>query len=116
VSQFLGGAIGVAIAQSLFNNRLLAALAERAPGVDAQLVLHTGATDLRNSFPEQDVPGVISAYLDGLRWVWILTIAMMGFAMLVSVLDYVPSREDEGQRQSHVKEGGDKMDPVHMMA
>lgn len=117
MSQFLGGAIGVAIAQALFNNRLLSALAEHAPGVDAQIVLHTGATDLRDAFPEQDVPGVIAAYLDGLRWVWIITIAMIGFALLVSVLDYLPSKGEEGDEDSAVKKhAGDGAEPFGIMA
>ncbi|KAJ1323001.1 MFS transporter DHA2 family glioxin efflux transporter [Microdochium nivale] len=116
LSQFLGGAIGVSIAQALFNNRLLSALAQHAPGLDAQIVLHTGATELRTAFSEQDVPGVIAAYLDGLRWVWILTIAMMGFAMVLSLLDYVVKRDDGRAAGVAGEKAGEAPATVHVMA
>ncbi|KAH7025133.1 major facilitator superfamily domain-containing protein [Microdochium trichocladiopsis] len=111
LTQFLGGAIGVSIAQMLFNNRLLSSLAESAPDIDTAVVLHTGATELRNVFSPEDVPRVVSAYLAGLHWVWIFVTVFASIGWVLSLLDYVYMR-DLLRAPAGGKESGKSAEPV----
>jgi hypothetical protein len=61
-SQFLGGAISLAIAESLFTSRLLSGIAANAPSVDAQAVINAGAEAVRTVVDSADLPAVIEAY------------------------------------------------------
>ena len=61
-TQTLGGAICVAIAQSVFENKLIAKIVEYAPRLDPAVVLAMGATSIRTEIDKQDLPGVILAY------------------------------------------------------
>ncbi|KAI1262591.1 MFS general substrate transporter [Xylariaceae sp. FL1019] len=80
--QVLGGAFSVAAAQSAFLNRLIANLAYTAPGVDPQLVVSVGATQLRSTFPADQVPGVILAYSLGIKAAFAVGVGMAGAAFL----------------------------------
>ncbi|KAH8646216.1 major facilitator superfamily-domain-containing protein [Xylariales sp. PMI_506] len=84
--QTLGGAFGLAAAQSAFDNRMINTLASTAPGLDVSLVLNTGATELRSVFDSAELEGVLLAYLAGLKVVWIVTVAAGGAALLVSLM------------------------------
>lgn len=68
--------------QSVFSNLLLKQLPGLAPGVDPITVINTGATDIRNVFPANFVPGIIQAYLYSLRAVFAVVIAYAGVAVL----------------------------------
>jgi hypothetical protein len=61
-SQFFGGAIFVAFAQTTFTNSLGPALKIFALGVDAEFIINVGATSLRDSVPESELHGVLVAY------------------------------------------------------
>jgi hypothetical protein len=61
-SQFFGGAIFVAFAQTTFTNSLGPALKMFAPSVDAEFVINVGATSLRDSVPVSELHGVLMAY------------------------------------------------------
>lgn len=64
--QVLGGAIMVSVGQNVFANRLTSGLS-RIPGVDAPLVIATGATDLRNLIKEHDsLRAALKIYNSGL--------------------------------------------------
>lgn len=98
VMQSLGGAIGLSIAQTLFNNRLVELISVTAPNVDPAVLLVTGATEIRSVFAPEDVPAVLEAYISGLRWVWTFTISLGGTAFLLSFVDYkkaVPQKKVE---------------------
>jgi hypothetical protein len=66
-------------------NRLLATLPKLAPGVDPGLVLLTGASELRNVFPPDQLPGVLEAYMVGLKAAFAVAIAFSGAAFLCSL-------------------------------
>ena len=72
-------------AQSLLDNLLLTSLPYLAPSVNPQAVLGAGATEIRSSFPPDAVPGVVDAYLKGLRAVYIMIIAFAGAATLAAM-------------------------------
>ncbi|CAG9948466.1 unnamed protein product, partial [Clonostachys rosea f. rosea IK726] len=94
--QTVGGAFSTSIGQSVFVNRLLLALAESAPGVDPNLVLFTGASDLQHVFSEGVLPGVLKAYMVGLKGSFAVAIAFCGCAFLISLaipMKKLPSHE-----------------------
>jgi MFS transporter, DHA2 family, glioxin efflux transporter len=85
--QTLSGAIWVSVGQSLFANKLVTAVPKHTHDVNPALVVATGATDLRKVFASSgQLPGVILAYLDGLKDAFILGIALAGAAFVVSVI------------------------------
>ena len=74
--QTFGGALFVSVAQNVFNNRLISELVLEAPGVDTTLVLHTGATSLKDFVDPAQLPGVQSAYNTALTETWYAAVAM----------------------------------------
>jgi EmrB/QacA subfamily drug resistance transporter len=81
--QILGGAFSISAAQSGFINRLVDSLAVHAPTVHPMLVIGTGAADLRTVFPPEVLPGIVLAYLDGLRTAFAVAIGMAGASFLL---------------------------------
>ena len=73
--QTIGGAFFISAAQAGFANRLLQRIPITAPGVNPALVVATGATDLRKVFSARDLPGILTAYLDGLKVSFAIAIA-----------------------------------------
>jgi hypothetical protein len=73
------------VGQSAFVNRLLATLPKTAPGVNPSLVLLTGASELRNVFPPDVLPGVLEAYMVGLKAAFVVAVAFSGLAVLCSL-------------------------------
>jgi MFS transporter, DHA2 family, glioxin efflux transporter len=86
VFQTVGGALFVAAAQSAFVNTLIRWVATTAPGVPPQLLIFTGATELRNVFGPDVLPGVLVAYMQGLKVAFAVCIAGTGVAALLSPL------------------------------
>lgn len=58
----LGLATSVSAAQTIFRNQLPLYLAEYAPGIDAQVVVDAGATNVRQLVSAPDMPGFLHAY------------------------------------------------------
>lgn len=83
--QTLGGALWVSAAQSVFVNRMLLALPALAPGLDPARIVATGAGQLRNVFTAEELPGILAAYLDGLRTVFALACTIVGAAFLLGL-------------------------------
>lgn len=66
-SQTLGGALFIAVAQNVFQNQLVSNIAAaNIQGLSPAAVLATGATELRNVFPEKFLPVVLTAYNNAL--------------------------------------------------
>jgi hypothetical protein len=61
-SQTFGGAMFLSFAQTIFSHGLVVGLKEYAPTVDAQTVVTTGATAIRNVIKAEEVAGVVEAY------------------------------------------------------
>ncbi|KAJ9500914.1 hypothetical protein H2202_003472 [Exophiala xenobiotica] len=64
--QTLGGAIFVSVANNIFDNKLAKGLAG-IPGLNADLVAHVGATDLRDVVAHEYLHSVLVVYNDALR-------------------------------------------------
>ena len=61
-------------------------LASSAPGVDPQEVILTGATQIRSTFPHDQVAGIVFAYMAGVKVTFALVVALTGFACVLAVL------------------------------
>ena len=75
--QTFGGALFVSVAQNVFNNRLLNLLVNNVPEVDADIILHVGATSLKKAVPEKVLPLVQDAYNTALTETWYIAVAMV---------------------------------------
>jgi len=84
--QMLGGAIGVSVAQNIFDNRLVQSLPKLAPNVSVQTVLNVGAYGLQRNFSGDQLEGILKSYMVGLKAAWALSIAMFGVACIVALI------------------------------
>ncbi|KAK2765439.1 hypothetical protein FQN54_008288 [Arachnomyces sp. PD_36] len=84
--QCLGGTAFVSAGQSAFVNRLIGTVQTSAPGVDPAAVVATGATQIRTAFAADQVPGLIVAYMAGIKVALAIPIGSTGVALLVSML------------------------------
>ncbi|CAK7224358.1 hypothetical protein SEUCBS140593_005547 [Sporothrix eucalyptigena] len=84
VFQTIGGAFSTSIGQSAFVNRLLAVMPRFAPGVNPELVIATGASDLHTVFDAATLPGVLQAYMAALKAAFAVGIGFCGMAFLIS--------------------------------
>lgn len=60
--QYLGGAIFLAVGETIFTNGLRSSLETYAPNVHAQTIINAGASAVRSTAPEADLAGVLLAY------------------------------------------------------
>jgi len=66
-TQTLGGALFIAVAQNVFQNQLVSNIAAvHMEGLKSVSVLTTGATELKNVFPEEFLPAILTAYNNAL--------------------------------------------------
>ncbi|KAJ6035995.1 hypothetical protein N7540_000274 [Penicillium herquei] len=75
--------------QSIFDNQLVAGLAIYGASVSPASVFATGATEIRQVFPQSQIPLILLAYLKGTKASWAFGIALAGVAVLVS---WIPMR------------------------
>ncbi|KZP00729.1 MFS general substrate transporter [Calocera viscosa TUFC12733] len=83
--QMIGAAGFVSAAQSIFTNVLINRLAITAPSVDPAQVIATGASDLHQVFSADVLPGVLRAYMDGLKAAYALAAGALSVASMLSV-------------------------------
>ncbi|KAL3474760.1 MFS general substrate transporter [Aspergillus californicus] len=83
--QTLGGAFSIAAAQSAFVNGIIKYVQANAPDLDAMQTIATGATQLRDAFPAEQVPAVIDAYMSGIKNAFAIGIGLAGAAFLISL-------------------------------
>jgi hypothetical protein len=88
VFQTTGGAFAISAAQSGFVNRMLTTLAKTASSVNPQMVIGTGATQIRHAFAADEVPGIVLAYMAGIKVTFIITISLAATSVLVAL--FVP--------------------------
>lgn len=74
-AQSLGGAVFIAVAQSLFQNYLGAEL-PGISGIDTAKVLQAGATGLKDAVPADKLSSVLMVYNDGLHRSFIVAVAV----------------------------------------
>jgi hypothetical protein len=98
----LGGALFISVAQTLFQNGLLAGIERNAPQLDAQLFLESGATQIRQILAELNqedaLEVVLQAYVDGLTHVyWITTACAIAAFLCCCGLEWKSVKQGRGQ-------------------
>ncbi|KAK4157152.1 hypothetical protein C8A00DRAFT_40385 [Chaetomidium leptoderma] len=83
--QTVGGAFWVSAAQSAFVNTMMNRLATSAPTVNPLMLLSTGATQIRQVFPAEVVPGILVAYMAGIKTALAIAVGAVGVAFVVSL-------------------------------
>ncbi len=61
---------------------MVQAAATTVPSVIPAALIGTGATDIRRAFSADQVPGILLAYLAGLRVVWAITTSPAGISVV----------------------------------
>ena len=84
--QIIGGSFSVSAAQAAFANTIANVLPTTAPNVSVGAVLGVGATAIRSAFPEEDLPGILEAYMQGIKVVFALSTALVGISFLFALM------------------------------
>lgn len=109
--QTLGGALFIAVGQSVFQNGLISGIRKYAPTVNPVAIVGAGATQMRQVLGElgkmDQLEGVIKAYMSGLRDTYRVSLALLIVAFVASCfLEW----------RSVKKAGGEKKDEVAVPA
>lgn len=83
-AQGLGGAVFVSVSQVVFTTRLVSSLGSL--GIDPQLIVSTGARNLRNVVPAESLDGVLIAYNGALMGSFQVGLAVSVFAAIAAAL------------------------------
>ncbi|KAH8835025.1 major facilitator superfamily-domain-containing protein [Flagelloscypha sp. PMI_526] len=83
----MGATILLAGAQCAFGNKLIVTLRATSPGIDPGIVIATGAAELRTAFTAEQLPGVLEAYMSGLKIAFIIPIGAACAGLLISLLN-----------------------------
>jgi hypothetical protein len=117
VCQTLSGAYFVAIAQSLFANRMLHALSSGSSNLDVALVLGTGASELQDVFSGDELTAVIAAYMVGIKDVFTFSLACAAFSVLLTALIPFKKLPSHGKKPTEeVKASGEGQEEKKMTA
>ncbi|KAH6851372.1 major facilitator superfamily-domain-containing protein [Chaetomium sp. MPI-CAGE-AT-0009] len=81
--QCIGGTAFVTAAQAAFVNRIIQTLPDSAPNVDPADVVATGATLIRTAFPADQVPGIVVAYMAGIKVALGISIGGAGLGLVI---------------------------------
>lgn len=82
--QTLGGALFIAVAQTILTNRLVSNLLEKVPTLDPSIVLKTGATSLKHAVSADLLPDVLLAYNDALTQTFYVSLALAALSIFGS--------------------------------
>ena len=78
-----GGSVCLVAAQSIFENYLRRHLSVSAPSVDPTKVLLLGVTNIRGNFPNEVIPGIIAAFVNGIKAAFVFATILAGIGMIV---------------------------------
>ncbi|WPH03719.1 Hypothetical protein R9X50_00660200 [Acrodontium crateriforme] len=84
-AQTLGGALFISVAQNIFTSSLLKNIKSVVPGLDPNLVLATGATNLKNGIPPQFYAGVQVAYNDAIVNTFYVAVALASLSFFGAI-------------------------------
>ncbi|KAL2142037.1 hypothetical protein VTI28DRAFT_1607 [Corynascus sepedonium] len=82
--QCIGASAFVTAAQAAFVNRMVQMMPITAPDVDPAKVIATGATLIRVAFPDDQVPGIVVAYMAGIKVAFGISIGGAGLGLVIS--------------------------------
>lgn len=107
--QSFGGAIFIAVAQTVFQNGLVDGIRRDVPGLDPQIFINSGASQVRQVLAsmgmEQYTTAVLTAYLTGLRHAYYITVACAAAAFFaVSGLSWINIKKVEARKATPASE------------
>ncbi|KAJ6534963.1 major facilitator superfamily domain-containing protein [Mycena capillaripes] len=82
-AQFLGGTLGLGIAEPVFASELTKFLLKYAPDAPAEIVRQS-PTAIYTALPPDMIPGVVRAYTESLRIVFVLGVPVAGLGLIAS--------------------------------
>ncbi|VUC31708.1 unnamed protein product [Clonostachys rosea] len=100
--QTVGGAFTVSVAQDAFINQALDRLRTSASGVDPNRLITAGASELRKVFTPEELPGILIAYMHGLKAAFAVSIGLCGVAFLTTLFipwGRLPTHEPSTEKQ-----------------
>jgi MFS family permease len=83
-SQFLGGTLGLAIAEPVFASELNKYLLIYAPDANAKIVKES-PTAIYTQLPPSQIPGVVQAYAHALRIAYVIGVPIAGLALITAM-------------------------------
>ncbi|KAK7749625.1 hypothetical protein SLS53_000203 [Cytospora paraplurivora] len=83
--QTVGAAFIISAAQAAFVNVVVKTLPYSAPSVDPARLVATGATELRKVFMPEQVPGILVAYMAGLKASFLVSLASVAMALVIGL-------------------------------
>ncbi|KAK0739368.1 putative efflux pump antibiotic resistance protein [Apiosordaria backusii] len=83
--QMLGGAVFVAVAQNIFQNKLVTQISEAIPGFEAASLLQGGATNFGSLFSEEQIAIVLPIYSDVLNEVFYIVTGLCAATIIGAV-------------------------------
>jgi EmrB/QacA subfamily drug resistance transporter len=84
--QTFGGALLISVAQNVFDNTLLKGIRLQVPQVNADAILHVGATNLKQAFPRALLRAIQVAYNHALTQTWHIAVAMSCLTLIATLL------------------------------
>ncbi|OGM51012.1 MFS toxin efflux pump (AflT) [Aspergillus bombycis] len=103
--QTLGGALFIAVGQSVFQNGLIDGIREYAPTVDPRAIVGAGATEMRHVLAGlgqlDQLDAVIRAYMSGLRDAYRVSLALALVALVASCFLEWKSVKKAGQESKN---------------
>ncbi|OCT48294.1 putative HC-toxin efflux carrier TOXA [Cladophialophora carrionii] len=114
-AQALGGSIFASVANNIFDNTLSQDL-RKIPGLDAKVVTHVGATDIRSIVPPDLLEPVLMAYNDALRNAFYVVVAVTcatvfgALAMPWNNLKKVAAAQEAAAKAAREKAGSEASD------
>ncbi|EWC48826.1 hypothetical protein DRE_00131 [Drechslerella stenobrocha 248] len=98
-TQTLGGAIFIAVAQSNFANKLVQGISQiSGNGFNADLVIHTGATDINRVVSPEFLPQVHEAYNSAIMNVFYVAVGVSAASIIGSLtIEWVSTRREVEQ-------------------
>ncbi|KAK9490422.1 major facilitator superfamily domain-containing protein [Lipomyces doorenjongii] len=81
-AQYFGGAIFASVANTVFTSSLGPSLLKYAPGINPNLLINSGVTNLRQVVPAGELPGALLAYNESISHVFDVQLAASCAALL----------------------------------
>jgi len=109
--QSLGGAIFIAVAQTVFQNGLIENVERDAPGLNPLIFINSGANQVRQILiamgKAASIDAVLNAYLQGLRHAYYITVACAAAAFVAALgLDWISLKKKKKTVDETEEEGG----------
>lgn len=94
--QTLGGAVFISVGQNVLTSRLVSGITQLVEGLDPAMIVNTGATDLRDLVPADQLPAVLEVYNEALRQVFLIATGMAAVTILGAVgLEWKSVKKDK---------------------